>query len=78
MPSQVMKLNSDKSTAQIEAGESTIDIQLPLTFKGWSLVELVAGFGSQAAVVASADGGFFIGEVTGVDEGRYFLTVELT
>lgn len=78
MPSQVMKLKSDKGTAEIEAGGSVIDIQLPLTLKGWSLVELVAGFGGRTAVVRSADGGYFIGEVTDVDEERYVITVELS
>lgn len=78
MPSQVMKLKSDKGAAEIEADGSLIDIQLPLTLKGWSLAEMTAGFGGRTVVVRSADGAYFIGEITDVDEEKYILTVELS
>lgn len=77
MPSQVMELHSYQGTAEIEAGGSTVYISLPLSFKSWSLSELLAGSRTQPAVVISADGDYFIGEVTGVDED-YVLTVKLS
>jgi hypothetical protein len=71
-----MELKSDKGTAEIEAGGSTVCMSLPLSFKSWSISELLAGNRTQPAVVISADGDYFIGEVTGVDEDCV-LTVEL-
>jgi hypothetical protein len=75
---KVMELKAKESTAEIEAGDGTLDIHLPLTLAGWNLVEMITGYGPRPVVVTSADGGKFIGEVTGADEARYILTVELS
>jgi hypothetical protein len=75
---KVMELKANESTAEIEAGDGTIDIHLPLTLKGWNLTEMITDYGPRPVVVTSADGDHFIGEVTEADEARYVLTVELS
>lgn len=78
MAVKVMELKSEKSTAEIEAGEGTIDIEMPLTLAGWNIVEMVTGNGDLPVVVTSADGDHFIGVTQDVNEARYIITVELS
>jgi hypothetical protein len=76
MAVKALELKSGKTTAEIEAGDGTLDIQLPLTLEGWSLTEMIRDHGRDV-VVQSADGAHFIGVVQDVDEARYVITVEL-
>jgi hypothetical protein len=78
MPRRSIDLKSGQSTAEIEAGDGTIEIQLPLTLAGWDLASMIGDNGSYPAVVTSADGDHFIGEVTEADDDRYTVTVELS
>lgn len=78
---KALNLVSPKSTAEIEAlgkDEEHLDIQLPLTLKGWDIVALANENWGRPVVVTSADGDVFIGEISDVDEGKYILTVELS
>jgi hypothetical protein len=77
MPGKITKLKSNRSTREIEAGDGTIDIQLPLTLAGWNITEMITDYGPHPVIVTSADGDYFLGEVTDADEERYTVTVEL-
>jgi hypothetical protein len=75
---KALELTAREGTAEIEAGDGTIDVHLPLTLAGWNIVEMIAGYGPRPVVVTSADGDKFIGTITEADEARYILTVELS
>lgn len=78
MPVRALNLKSTQSAREIEAGDGTIGIRMPLTLAGWDVVALVAANGDQPAVVTSADGEYFVGRTQDADEERYVITVELT
>lgn len=77
-----LELTSDKTTAEIvkeAAGMlGLVDVQLPLTLKGWDLVEMAAENAGRPVVLRSADGDVFVGEINDADEGKYLITVELS
>jgi len=78
MPAKAMELKSPQTAGEIEAGNSTVELQLPLTLSGWSLTGLFALYGPRPVVVRSADDSVFIGEVTETDELARVVTVELS
>jgi hypothetical protein len=78
MAVKVLELKSSRSTREIESLDEPglLDVQTPLTAAGWLLVDIAQA--GDSVVVTSADGDKFIGEVAGVDEDRYVITVELS
>jgi hypothetical protein len=72
-------LHARETAAEMEddaRGDSTVAIQLPPTAVAWLVIEQ-SREGDRMSV-RSADGAFFIGEITEVDEDRYIITVELS
>jgi hypothetical protein len=79
MPHQAMKIASEKSTAEIEESCEDIRVQMPLALDTWDLADALGAYGPpRPVIVESADGGFFTGTVTDIDEITRTLLVELS
>jgi len=67
-----------ETAAEIECPgcDPVIDVRLPFTDKGFRILQ--GSREGQHVSVRSADGAYFIGEITDIDADRYVITVELS
>jgi hypothetical protein len=74
----LIELESRKTTEAISlesATDGSVEHQLPLTRKGWNIVENATC--GDDVILTSADGSVFLGTVQDTDEDRYRLYIEL-
>ena len=72
---QDLELRTPMTTAEVEAREDGITVQLPLTAGSWNILESIDA--ETGVSLTSADGDHFIGSVQDWDDSHYTVTVEL-
>jgi hypothetical protein len=73
MAARVLDLKTTKTADEIEAMEAWEDIEI--TGLGWQMLADLTGM--EGAVLTSADGCVFIGDLADWDEDRGYLTLSL-